>query len=49
MTTPLSEGAIMMHEFFVSLVENGFTEAQALTIISNMMRPAPTADGEEQP
>lgn len=33
-------GAIVVHEMFVNLMTAGFTEAQALTIIIGVLRPA---------
>lgn len=32
----MSEGAIAMHEFYLSLIEAGFTENQALQLVLGM-------------
>ena len=36
----LTEAAVSIHELFVSLVEAGFTEAQALSLVAQMFRPS---------
>jgi len=35
----LLEAAISMHELYVSFVAAGFTEAQALTLVAQTLRP----------
>ena len=35
--TPMLDAAITMHEMFLTLVKAGFTERQALTIISDVL------------
>lgn len=35
----LLEAAISMHELYVSFVTAGFTEAQALTLVAQTLRP----------
>jgi len=35
--TPLAAGASVMHETFKAYVAAGFTEAQALTIVTNLL------------
>lgn len=35
----LEESAVRLHEVYMSLLVGGFTEAQALTLISKMTRP----------
>ncbi len=37
MPTPLMAGATAMHETFKAYVASGFTEAQALTIVTNLL------------
>lgn len=39
----MMQWALMTHEMYTSLVEAGFTEEQALRLVSNMMRG--TSDG----
>jgi len=34
----LIEASVMLHEWFLSLVDSGFTEDQAITLISNFSR-----------
>lgn len=36
--TALAEAAFALHEMFLSLMGAGFTEEQALTLVSNYMR-----------
>lgn len=35
----LMEAAVSMHEMFLSLLAGGFTEAQALYLVSQVLRP----------
>lgn len=37
----LAQAAVQIHELFLSLVEGGFTEHQALVLIAFMFRPLP--------
>jgi hypothetical protein len=37
----LGESAIALHEMFTSLCDAGFTEAQSLTLIANLIKPRP--------
>lgn len=37
-TTPLHDMAVQLHELFLSLQAAGFTETQALTLISGRLR-----------
>ena len=41
--------AASLHEVFVALVNEGFTEHQALSIIGVMLATSPKAGGGEQP
>ncbi len=35
----IADSAVGMHEVFVSFVDAGFTESQALMLVSRMVRP----------
>lgn len=35
----LIEAAVSMHEMFITLITAGFTEAQALTLVGQLLRP----------
>lgn len=37
--TPIAASAVGIHEMFQALVEAGFTETQALFLVSQMLRP----------
>ena len=37
----LADSAVSMHEVYLSLVMAGFTEAQALHLVGQMLRPQP--------
>lgn len=38
---PLLDAAVSMHELFISFVEAGFTEQQALFLVAQSLRPTP--------
>lgn len=42
--TPTAEAIAIMRELFVSFVEGGFTEDQALTLIAKIILSSPTED-----
>lgn len=44
--TQLAQGAAMLHELFLSYLEAGFTETQALNLIGIMLAHAPTPTGD---
>lgn len=40
----LDQSSVMLHEMFLSLQQAGFTEAQALHLVAQMLRPKPEGE-----